>query len=87
MLTHELLLNKGFSLNTYPQGKYYEFQTTEDSIIEKILITAKYGYDPSFLDETVILQMKEDFTRKIICIDGNVWDLTDEELDKILEVM
>jgi hypothetical protein len=80
MLTKELLLEKGFELNTYPQGKYFEFVTKDDKVIEKIL-TSDYMGD----EETVILQLKEDFSNKLFCEDANVWDLTNEQFMEILE--
>lgn len=87
MLNYELLIQKGFKLNQYPEGKYYEFITTNESEIEKILIESKVGYDASMMDEKVILQLAEDFSNKLICVEGNVWDLTDCEFENILRVM
>jgi hypothetical protein len=80
MLSKELLLKKGFELNTYPQGKYYEFVTTNNKVIENIL-----GDDYMGDEESVILQLKEDFSNKLLCEDANVWDLTDEQFMEILE--
>ena len=80
MLTRELLLEKGFKLNTYPEGKYFEFVTKDDEVMEKIL-----GNDYESDEETVILQLKEDFSNKLLCEDAKVWDLTDEQFMEILE--
>jgi hypothetical protein len=80
MLSKELLLSKGFELNTYPQGKYFEFVTTDTEVMEKIL-----GEDYMGDEESVILQLKEDFSNKILCEDTNIWDLTDEQFMDILE--
>lgn len=80
MLSKELLLEKGFELNTYPQGKYFEFVTKDDEVMEKIL-----GEDYTRDEESVILQLKEDFSNKLLCEDANVWDLTDEQFMEILE--
>ena len=82
MLTHELLINKGFKLNKYPEGKYYEFTTKEDELMSKIL---KDDYDETTSE--LIIQLKEDFTNKIMCVDCNVWNLSDIELEDILEIM
>lgn len=82
MLSHELLVSKGFSLNEYPEGKYYEFSTTDDDVISNILDDEYMGDE-----EKVILQLKENFSNKLICVDGNVWNLPDAELDKILDKM
>lgn len=87
MLSHEILISKGFELNEYPEGRYYEFETTKDEQIEKILTASKIGYDTSYLDEKVILQLREDFSNKVICVECNVWDLNSYEFDKILKEM
>ena len=75
-------LEKGFELNTYPEGKYFEFVTKDDKVIEKIL-----GKDYTGDEETAILQLKEDCSNKIICIDSNVWDLTNEQFMGILKTL
>jgi len=86
-LTHGILINKGFSLNEYPEGKYYELVEKEESKVENILKVAQVDYDQSNIDEEVILQMKEDFSNKLICVSGNVWDLNDFEFQQIIEVL
>lgn len=80
MSAHELLINKGFKLNKYPEGKYYEFTTKEDELMSKIL---KDDYDG--MTSVVIIQLKEDFTNKIMCVDCNVWNLSDIEFENILK--
>lgn len=88
MLNHEQLINKGFKLNEYEgQGKFYEFETTDESKIATILTAANVDFDPSHIDEKVILQMTEDFTNKLICVENNVWDLSDCEFEEILKIM
>ncbi len=87
MLTHELLINIGFKLNEYPEGKFYELVETEEIKVEKILIAAKVDYDPTNIDEEVVLQMKEDFTNKLICVGGNVWELDDYEFKPIIKAL
>lgn len=79
MLSKELLLKKGFKLNTYPEGKYFEFVTKNDEVMEKIL-----GKDYIGDEESVILQLKEDFSNKLLCENANVWDLTYEQFMEIL---
>ncbi len=88
MLKHDVLINKGFSLNEYDgHGKYYELVETNESTIKKILDVVGIGYDPEDVDEKVILQCREDFSNKLICVSGNVWELSNNEFDKILEVL
>jgi hypothetical protein len=73
------LLNKGFELNSYTEGKFYELTTTESATIEKIL-NEDYRGD----EETVVLQLKEDLSNKIICVDSNVCILGNEEFVEII---
>jgi len=82
MLNHELLISKGFNLNKYPEGKYYEFSTKDDGVISKIL---KDDYNE--MTDEVIIQMEENFSNKIMCVDGNVWELNDIEFEEILMEM
>jgi hypothetical protein len=37
MITGELLIKKGFKLNTYPEGKFYEFETKDEEVMQRIL--------------------------------------------------
>jgi hypothetical protein len=87
MLTHEKLINKGFELNEYKEGKYYELEETEETKIQKILMVADVDYNPESIDEKVILQTKEDFNNPLICVDCDVWELTEEEFESILDAL
>jgi hypothetical protein len=87
MLSHELLINKGFELNQYTEGNFYELTEVNEVRVANILDSCKLEYDPEWIDEKVILQLKEDFTNILICIDCNTWDLSEQELEKILEVL
>lgn len=82
MLNHKLLISKGFELNNYPEGEYYELVTTDKDIISKIL-----GIDYMGDEEKLIIQMKKNYNKKIICIDCNIWDLSDKEFQNILELL
>lgn len=68
----EKLLQKGFKLNIYPEGKYYEYETHNIDIIKK-LIEDLYG------DEVkAILQCDENIENCKLCVVGEsclVWDL------------
>lgn len=86
MLKHNILINKGFNLNEYEgHGKYYELVEINESTIKKILDVVGIGYDPENVDEKVILQCKEDFSNKLIYVDGNVWGLSDNEFHRIID--
>jgi hypothetical protein len=79
MLNKEILIQKGFELNEYPEGRFFELCTTEENKMVNIL-----GDDYRGDENTVILQLKEDFTNKLLCVDCNVWNLTDAEFEQIL---
>jgi len=85
MLNHELLISKGFKLNEYLEGKYYEL-TIQNPNYQPLDILG-VGYDPEFMPEQLILQTKEDFTNIIVMVEGEIWDLSAEELKEVLEVM
>jgi len=88
MLSYENLISKGFCLNEYKgEGKFYELVETNEQKIENILKVAGIDYDPECMDNKVILQLKEDFSNKLICVGCDVWDLSDYDFEKILEVM
>jgi hypothetical protein len=80
MLSHELLINKGFKLNTYPQGKYYEYENKDNTIIEVVMGDDYFGDE-----ENIVLQLKEDFSGKVLAVDCNNWVLSDKEFEDILE--
>ena len=75
----EKLLIKGFKLNTYSEGKYYEYITNDINIIEKLV-------DELFGDEEIlVLQCDENFKNCKMCIDCNIWDLEQYEFMKLVE--
>ena len=75
----EKLLIKGFKLNIYSEGKYYEYITNDINIIEKLV-------DELFGDEEIlILQCDENFENCKMCIDTNIWDLEQYEFMKLVE--
>lgn len=80
-ITEKLLKQKGFKLNTYPEGKFWEYDTSDQKIIENILQEDYFG------DEDVVcLQLKEDFSDKKLAADSNVWEIkTEEEFFNILK--
>lgn len=80
IISKELLLEKGFELNTYPQGNYFEFVTKDDDTMAKILDKDYMGDE-----ESVILQLKEDFSNILLCEDANVWNLNDIEFSEIIK--
>lgn len=85
MLNHELLISKGFKLNEYPEEKYYELVIEDPS--EELLDIIKFQFDPELIPDQVIFQTKEDFLNTVVAIDGEVWDMSVEELEEILNKM
>lgn len=79
-MNKEILSTKGFKLNRYPEGSYYEYETTDTTTIEKILDSDYFGNE-----NIVILQLKEDLSNKLLCIDCNTWSLSDVEFQKYLD--
>lgn len=78
-----LLLKKGFSLNEYPEGKFWELQVTKDES-SKERICKIFGADiEMFVNgtdiDTLILQCAEDFTKCLFYYDCNPFDMTTEE--------
>ena len=75
----EKLLIKGFKLNTYSEGKYYEYITNDNNVIEKLV-------DELFGDEEIlVLQCDENFKNCKMCIDTNIWDLEQNEFIQLVE--
>lgn len=85
----ELLQNKGFSLNVYPEGKYWELTVEENERLkEKIckIFNAEIEVTVNGTDiETLILQCAEDFTKCIFYYDCNPFDVRTEEFMKCVE--
>lgn len=80
----ELLQEKGFSLNEYPDGKYYALViNVEDQYDEGQRVLKIFGIENEDPD-TVILQCKEDFTNCSLYT-GYVFDFGTEEFMKLVE--
>lgn len=85
----KLLRSKGFILNSYPEGKFWEL-VVEDSEKQKEHICSVFKADIDLYVhgadiETLILQCAEDFTRCIFYYDCNSWDVYTEEWIKCVE--
>lgn len=80
----QLLKEKGFSLNDYPDGKYYVLVAdTDEHYDEGQHILKVFEFEDEYPD-TVILQCKEDFT-KCSLYTGYVLDFDTEEFMKLVE--
>lgn len=90
-LYKELLQSKGFELNTYPEGKFWELEIKDDEE-RKIRICKAFQADIELFDasnisdiDTLILQCAEDFTKCLFFYDCNSWDMDTEEFMKCVE--
>lgn len=85
----ELLRNKGFSLNTYPEGRFWELTIEEDENL-KVKICKIFNAEIEVIVngsdvETLILQCAEDFTKCIFYYDCNPFDMETEKFMKCVE--
>ncbi|MFC0903785.1 hypothetical protein ACFHWD_03655 [Clostridium sp. MT-14] len=79
-ITEKLLKEKGFKLNTYPEGKFWEYITEDDEKIEAILQDEYCGDE-----NNICLQLQEDFTNIIEQVDIDTYDLTEEQFLKLIK--
>lgn len=75
MAYKELLESKGFCLNTYPEGKFWELQVEEDKKL-KAKICHIFGselglYESSNDIDIIILQCAEDYSKCVFYFDCN----------------
>ena len=85
----KLLQSKGFSFNTYPEGKFWELEVKDDELLkEKICKIFKADIE-LFVDgtdiDTLILQCTEDFTRCIFYYDCNPFNMETDDFMKCVE--
>ena len=87
---NNLLKEKGFSLNTYPKGKFWELVVTDNEPL-KIHLCKIFGADIELFDtniadiDTLILQCAEDFTKCLFYYDCNPFDMKTETFMKCVE--
>lgn len=86
----KLLLSKGFSLNEYSEGGFWELEVSKDedlkSKICKIFCAAIEEFAYGLVDiNTVILQCAEDFTKCLFYYDCTCWDMTTESFMECVE--
>lgn len=87
-----LLKEKGFILNTYPEGKFWELVVTNDEGKKKHICRV-FRADIELLNsnttdiDTLILQCAEDFTKCIFYYDCNSFDMETETFMKYVENM
>lgn len=77
---NKLLLSKGFSLNSYPEGKFWELQVTDNEKLKQNICKAFQAdielFNSTITDiDTLILQCAEDFTKCLFYYDCNPLDM------------
>ena len=89
MSYRELLESKGFSLNEYPEGKFWEFVVENDDELKDRLckiFSADIELSVTGTDiDTLILQCAEDFTKCLFYYNCNPFDMNTEEFMKCIE--
>ena len=85
----ELLQSKGFILNTYPAGRFWELEVKDDELLKEQICKIFKAEIELFVNgsdiETLILQCAEDFTKCIFYYDCNPFDVRTEEFMKCVE--
>lgn len=87
-----LLKEKRFILNTYPEGNFWELTVTVDEK-QKEHICKVFEADIELIDsdtvdiDTLILQCAEDFTKCLFYYDCNSFDMETETFMKCVESM
>lgn len=85
-----LLKKKGFVLNTYPEGKFWELVITNDES-KKEHICKVFKADIELFDsdttdiDTLILQCAENFTKCLFYYDCNPFDMETKTFMKCVE--
>lgn len=82
----QLLLKKGFSLNRFPEGRFWELVVKDDEEL-KAKICRVFGANIELfvngIDiDTLILQCAEDFTKCLFYYDCNPFEMETEEFMK-----
>lgn len=85
----ELLKSKGFNLNDYPEGKFWELTVEDDEELKARICKIFKADIELFVDgadiETLILQCAEDFTKCIFYYDCNPFDMKTEDFMKCVK--
>lgn len=85
----ELLESKGFSLNEYQEGKFWEFVVENDEDLNNRLCKIFGADNEIFVTgpdiDTIILQCAEDFTKCLFYYDCHQFYMETEEFMKCVE--
>lgn len=82
----QLLLSKGFSLNEYPEGKFWELEVKEYEKLKERICKVFGANIELFVNgtdiDTLILQCTEGFTKCLFYYDCNPFEMETEEFMK-----
>lgn len=82
----QLLLLRGFSLNEYPEGKFWELEIKDDEKLKEKICKIFGANIELFVNGTdiytLILQCAEDFTKCLFYYDCNPFEMGTEEFMK-----
>ena len=86
-----LLNSKGFKLNEYPEGKFWEYEVKDDelqkeNICEIFQASIDISSDGTDIN-TLILQCAEDFSHCLFYYDCNSFDMETDEFMRCIEKM
>lgn len=85
----ELLKSKGFILNDYPEGKFWELVVEDDETLKEKICNIFKADIELFVGETdietLILQCAEDFTKCIFYYDCNPFDMETDDFMKCVK--
>ncbi len=83
-----LLIKKGFSLNSYPEGKFWELEIKNDEELKNKICKVFGANIEIFVNgtdiDTLILQCTENFTKCIFYYDCNPFDMETKEFMKCI---
>ena len=86
-----LLKSKGFDLNEYPEGKFWEYEVKDNELLKEKMckifqVSIDILSDGTDID-TLILQCVEDFSRCLFYYDCNSFDMEIDEFMECIEKM
>lgn len=83
----DLLREKGFRLNSFPEGKSWELVINNDDEERKIIICKSFSGAFDYMEDatgidTLILQCAQDFSKCLFYYDCNSFNMSTEDFKK-----
>jgi len=91
MVNNQLLTDKGFKLEKYPDGEFYVLRTGDDELVSKIFDVCGIEYT-LYEDESmpnILIQTNAEMTsiQYLINDSGEVGDITNDEFIKLMNLL